>query len=389
MSTLRYSTAGESHGKGLLALVEGLPAGLAVDLEAVARQLALRQQGRGRGPRQAIESDRAEILCGVKGNRTLGSPLALWIANKDATLETLPPVRAPRPGHADLAGCLKMGCKDAREILERTSARETAARVAAGTVAAGLLEAFGIRVFAHVAALGGVTSPPARIRTITAAMVERREASPVRCLDAKASEAMCKAVDAAAEAGDTLGGVVEVAATGVLPGLGGFDRWEHRLDARLAAALMGIPSVKGVEFGAGFAASATPGRDVHDEILFNPVLVDDGKPHGFVRASNRAGGLEGGLTNGETVLARAAFKPIPTLKQPLKTVDLATGRGAEAAVERGDTCAVPAGAIVAEAVVAFELARALRDKFGGDSLEEMQRNAAGYVQQLRDFIPPK
>ncbi|MHC4599985.1 MAG: chorismate synthase [Planctomycetota bacterium] len=387
MADLKYATAGESHGKGLIALVEGLPAGMALDLEAVEKYLKRRQGGYGRGGRQAIEEDRAEPMAGVKGGKTLGSPLALWIANRDATLDSLPPVLAPRPGHADLPGCLKVGCKDAREILERSSARETAARTAAGAVALQLLQPFGVRVFGSVIELGDVKAPRKPVKQVTPALEAQREASLVRCLDPEASEVMMRAVDAAREAGDTLGGTVEVNATGVLPGLGGFDRWEARLDARLAAALMGIPSVKAVEIGAGFLASRQKGSDVHDEILFNPALIADGKPHGFFRASNRAGGIEGGLSNGETITVRAGLKPIPTLAKPLKTVNIATGRGDSAATERADICAVPSAVVIAEAVVAFELARTYREKFGGDSLEEMSRNFEGYVASLRDFLP--
>jgi chorismate synthase len=387
MSRLRYRTAGESHGKGLLALVEGLPAGLEVDLEAVAETLARRQKGHGRGGRQAIERDRAEALAGLKGGVTLGTPLALWIANRDATLEDLPPVHTPRPGHGDLAGCLKMACKDAREILERTSARETAARTAAGAVATQLLARFGVRVFAHVVAVGPVEAPASPVKEIGAALVNQRESSPVRCMNPGASEKMVKAIDEAREAGDTLGGVLEGVATGVLPGVGAFDHWEDRLDARLAHAVMGIPSVKGVAFGAGFPAAGRRGSEVHDEILFNPSRVADGKAHGFFRATNRAGGIEGGMANGEPVVVRAHLKPIPTLGKPLRTVNLQTGRGEEAATERSDVCAVPSAAVILEAVMAFEVARAYRDKFGGDSLEEMARNIEGYVRSLRDFIP--
>jgi chorismate synthase len=387
MTTLQYVTAGESHGKGLLALVEGLPAGLPLDLLEVGAALARRQKGHGRGPRQAIEEDRAEALSGLKGGKTLGSPLALWIANRDASLERQPAVVRPRPGHGDLAGCLKIGCKDARDVIERTSARETAARVAAGAVAAQLLARFGVKAFAHVVGIGPAEARAQRVKEITPDLVARRESSAVRCLDEEAGKAMVEAIDAAASAGDTLGGVVEAVATGLLPGVGGYDRWESRLDARIAAALMGIPSVKGVEIGQGFAASRKRGSEVHDEILYNPILVQDGKAHGFLRSSNRAGGVEAGMSNGEPIVVRAAFKPIPTLKKPLRTVDLLTGRGVEAADERSDVCAVPSAAIIVEAALAFELARAVREKFGGDSIEEMARNVEGYVQALREFIP--
>ncbi|MHC5038152.1 MAG: chorismate synthase, partial [Planctomycetota bacterium] len=269
MVTLRYSTAGESHGKGLITVVEGLPAGLAVDQEGLNRTLAMRQKGYGRGGRQAIEKDRAEILTGIKGGKALGTPLAIWIGNKDATLETLPPVLTPRPGHADLPGCLKMSCKDAREILERSSARETAARVAAGGVVQQLLALFGVKVFGHVVAIADVEPAMPRVKNIGEALREKREASAVRCLDPEASEKMKAAIDAAREAGDTVGGVVEAVATGLVPGVGGFDRWESRLDARIAFAVMGIPAVKGVAIGDGFGASRKRGSEVHDEILFN------------------------------------------------------------------------------------------------------------------------
>ncbi len=387
MTDLTYVTAGESHGKGILALIEGLPAGLEIDFTSVNETLAMRQKGYGRGGRQKIESDRAEALSGMKGGRTLGTPLALWVANRDAKLETLPRVRAPRPGHADLAGCLKTGSKDARDILERSSARETAGRTAAGAVAAQLIGTLGVNVFAHVTSLGEAKSPRTPVKQVTPALIETREGSPVRCLDDASSREMMRAVDRAGEGGDSLGGVVEAVAVGAVPGVGGFDRWENRLDARIAAAMMGIPAVKGVEIGLGFSASEKPGRDVHDEIHFNPALVADGKPHGFFRASNRAGGLEGGMTNGEAVVVRVALKPIPTLKKPLKTVDLDTGRGMEAAAERSDVCAVPSAAIIVEAVLAFEMARAYREKFGGDSTDEMQRNYRAYVESLRGFIP--
>jgi chorismate synthase len=387
MADLKYSTAGESHGKALVAVVEGLPAGLPVDWKAVDDALKRRQGGYGRGGRQKIEEDRVEVLSGVKGGKTLGSPLALLIANRDATLEDLPPVVAPRPGHADLPGCLKVSCKDAREILERSSARETAARTASGAVAAQLLERFGVRIFGSVIALGSVKSKHVPFKALKPALLEQRESSPVRCLDEEATKRMVAEVDEACEDGDSLGGVVEVHALGAIPGLGGFDRWESRLDARLAYAAMGIPSVKGVEIGGGFSAAASRGSEVHDEILYNPSLVADGKAHGFVRASNRAGGIEGGLSNGESIVVRVALKPIPTLAKPLKTVNLLTGAGDLASKERADTCAVPAAVIILEAVVAFELARAYRQKFGGDSLEEMTRNHEGYVQGLREFLP--
>jgi len=404
---LRYLTAGESHGRGLVTLVEGLPAGLPVDLTAINEQLHRRQQGYGRGGRMRIEQDQAEILSGVRHGETLGSPVALVVWNRDwdnwrevMSPEALaePPARPrtvtrPRPGHADLAGVLKFDRADARDILERSSARETAARVAAGTLARLLLRQAGAEVYSHVVRIGPVAvpedpgnpgnpdspdspdSPDGPQGLSPRDLAERAGASPVRCADPAASQAMVQAIDEAKAQGTSLGGVAEVLVTGLPPGLGSHVSWDRKLDGLLAQALMSIQSVKGVEVGLGFAAAGLPGHQVHDAIYF-----EDGR--GFHRRTNRAGGLEGGMTNGETLVVRAAFKPIATLYRPLATVDLTTHQAVEASVERSDTCAVPAGAVIAEAVVAFTLAQAFLEKFGGDSLTEFLRNLAAYRRRL-------
>lgn len=400
---LRYLTAGESHGRGLVALVEGLPAGLPVDLTAINEQLHRRQQGYGRGGRMRIEKDQAEILSGVRHGQTLGGPVALAVWNRDwdnwrevMAPEALPEppalprtVTRPRPGHADLAGVLKYDRTDARDILERSSARETAARVAAGTLARLLLRQAGIEVYSHVVRIGRVSVPegqggeagPDVPRDLEApspaVLAARAEASPVRCADRAASAAMVQAIDEAKARGTSLGGVAEVLVTGLPPGLGSHVSWDRKLDGLLAQALMSIQSVKGVEVGLGFAASALPGDQVHDAIYY-----EEGR--GYYRLTNRAGGLEGGMTNGETLVVRAAFKPIATQYRPLATVDLSTHQPAEASVERSDTCAVPAGAVIAEAVVAFTLAQACLEKFGGDSLAEFLRNLDAYRRHLEE-----
>jgi len=380
---LRFLDAGESHGPGLVGVVEGLPAGLPVTTGYIDAQLARRQGGYGRGGRMRIEADRVRFLSGVRGGLTLGSPVALLIVNRDwvnwrrimgaggdaAVDERV--VTCPRPGHADLAGAMKYGHRDVRNVLERSSARETAMRVAVGTLARRLLEELGVTVCGRVTCIGQVadsSSPP------PLEWAGRVAASPVSCWDPAVAEAMMQAIDRAREAGDTLGGVMEVAAVGVVPGLGSHVHWDRRLDGLLAGALMSIQGIKGVEIGAGFAAAGLPGSAVHDEIGYAP-------GRGFYRATNRAGGIEGGMTNGEVVLVRAAMKPIPTLGRPLASVDLHSHRPSRAAVERSDVCAVPAAMVVAEAVVAWELARAFLEKFGGDSLADLK--AGGYLYQSR------
>jgi chorismate synthase len=383
---MRYLTAGESHGPALCAIVEGLPANLSVAVERINHDLARRQQGYGRGGRMKIESDRALVLSGLRFGRTLGSPLTLQINNRDfenwrgrmdpqgEEPEGLEAVTRPRPGHADLSGALKYNLSDVRDVLERASARETAARVAVGAVAKELLRPFGIVVYSQVVAVGGVKARPLSPQEL-ADRYAQVEGSPLRCGDAEAAAAMMVAVDRARETGDSLGGVVEVVVAGVPVGLGSHTHWDRRLDGRLAAALMSIQAIKGVEIGDGFETAHRPGSQVHDEIGYR-------EGQGYYRLTNRAGGIEGGISNGEPIVIRAAMKPIPTLYRPLKSVDMRDRQPFEAAVERSDTCAVPAAAVVAEAVTAWEVAQALREKLGGDSLEEMQDNLEQYRQRL-------
>jgi chorismate synthase len=391
MGRLRFSTAGESHGRGLVALVEGLPAGLPVAASTVDHDLARRMQGHGRGARMKIEQDRIEWISGVRAGETLGSPVAMLVWNKDwenwedvMAPEGTPGeprrrrLERPRPGHADLTGILKYARDDARDILERASARETAARVAAGALARILLAELGIEVGSHVLSLGGVVAtPPA---TLPTPLNETSDRSRVRMLDAAAEAKAVEAIDRAKKEGDTLGGEVEVVARGVMPGLGSHVHWDRKLDGRLAGILMSIQAVKGVEIGTGFANARRPGSQVHDPIVAAPEEETTG---GYRRTSNHAGGLEGGMTNGEPVVVRVAMKPIATLMQPLATVDLRTGEAAKAQSERSDVTAVPALGVIAEASVCLVLADAVLEKFGGDSLVELRRNVAGYRDQLR------
>jgi chorismate synthase len=381
---MEYRTAGESHGRALVALVSGVPAGVPLSQNAVDADLARRQVGYGRGGRMAIETDRAMILSGIRFGRTIGSPVALTIGNRDwdnwtdvmATAgEGLDSARmtAPRPGHADLAGCLKTGSRDVRDVLERASARETAARVAAGGVARALLSAVGVRVFSWVERIGDVACGPLDPTDVD---LEAVEASDVRCADAQAARDMRRAIDAAREAGESLGGVFAVAAEGLVPGLGGYAEASGRLDARLAFAVMSVPAIKGVEIGDGFASAALPGSKVHDPIVFD-------EQRGFSRASNHAGGVEGGMTNGETLVLRAAMKPIPTLMKPLATADLDSHEPVDASRERSDVCAVPAAAVVAEAEVAMVLADAYCAKFGEDCLDDMLAALVAYRERIR------
>lgn len=391
MGRLRFATAGESHGKGLVALVEGLPAGLPVAAATVDHDLARRMQGYGRGARMKIEQDKIEWLSGVRAGETLGSPVAMLVWNKDWENweEVMAPegtpgeprrrrLERPRPGHADLTGILKYARDDARDILERASARETAARVAAGALARALLAELGIEVGSHVLSLGGVVAtPPAELPV---PLNETSDRSRVRMLDATAEAKAIEAIDRAKKEGDTLGGEVEIVARGVMPGLGSHVQWDRKLDGRLAGMLMSIQAVKGVEIGAGFANARKPGSQVHDPIVAAPEEEGTG---GYRRISNHAGGLEGGMTNGEPVVVRAAMKPIATLMSPLATVDLRTGEAAKAQSERSDVTAVPALGVIAEATVCLVLADAVLEKFGGDSLVELRRNVAGYRDQLR------
>jgi chorismate synthase len=394
---LRFSTAGESHGKALVALVEGLPAGLPVSAEWVDRDLLRRMQGYGRGARMKIEQDRIEWLSGIRAGETLGSPVAMLIPNRDwanwedvMAHEAVEPgelrrrrVTRPRPGHADLVGVLKYDRVDARDILERASARETTARVAAGALARRLLDEFGVEVGSHVVSLGGVAAAPQA--ELPVPLNEAADRSEVRVLDRAVEPEMVRRIDAAKKAGDTLGGEVEVVARGVVVGLGSHVAWDRKLDGRLAGALMSIPAVKAVEIGLGVEAARRPGSAVHDPIdaasTDRPPAPGDPRA-GFRRRTNNAGGLEGGITTGEPLVLRVAMKPISTLMSPLPTVDLATGQAASAQSERSDVTAVPAMGVIAEAITAIILADAMLEKFGGDSLAEMRRNYDGYLAAL-------
>lgn len=385
----RFTTAGESHGKALVAIIEGVPAGLAVDAGLIDRELWRRQQGYGRGGRMKIEQDHVEVLSGIRQGITLGSPIALMIENRDFVhwQDTMSPspsddppsnprvVTRPRPGHADLAGGLKYGASDLRNILERASARETAARVAAGAIAKQFLAAFGIEILSHAAQLGGIPSQPATptwddIRSIP-------DDSPLRCVDVTAEAEMIAAIDRARSDGDTLGGIFEVVASGVPVGLGSHNSWSDKLDGRIARAMMSIHAVKAVEIGDGIANAARRGSESHDEIL------PADKNGRFVRPTNRAGGLEGGITNGEELRVRGYMKPISTLRKPLRSVDILTGETADAAFERSDITAVPAAGVIGEAMLALVLAEAVREKFGGDSMAEALHNFEGFVHNLR------
>lgn len=385
---LRYLTAGESHGPALVAVIEGMPAGLGLDAAYVNAQLARRQGGYGRGARMKIEADAVRFLSGVRGGFTLGSPITLYIENKDWAnwSQIMSPgqnaqaeeraVTRPRPGHADLAGVLKYGHRDIRNVLERSSARETAARLAAGSVARKLLEELGVEITGHVVQIGGITADNGEGSLSLAGLKERSAASQLLCADRKAEQEMIAAIDKARADGDSLGGVFEIRAAGVPPGLGSYVQWDRKLDARLAAALMSIQAVKGVEVGLGFTAAARTGSQVQDEIFY-----EGGR--GFYRQTNRAGGIEGGMSNGEEIVLRAAMKPIPTLYRPLRSVDLVSKKPFAASVERSDVCAVPAACVVGEAVTAWELACACLDKFGGDSMDELRRSMDSYLDALR------
>lgn len=388
---MRFLTAGESHGPMLVGIIEGLPAGLTLDEAFINRQLALRQGGYGRGGRMSIEKDRVKFLSGVRFGQTTGSPLALAIENRDwvnwQKVMSADPleeteerkVTRPRPGHADLAGGLKYLHRDLRNVLERASARETAMRVAIGSVAALLLRHFGIESAAYVVALGGVTCSPRQRGQGVSVMREKTAGSLLYCPDREAEKLMLEKIDEANKKGDTLGGVFELLVEGVPPGLGSHVHWDRRLDCRLAGALMSIPGIKGVEIGLGFEAAGKPGSMVHDAIVFD----EYGK---ISRAANHAGGLEGGITNGEDIVIRAAMKPIPTLKKPARSIDLASGQPGEATVERSDVCAVPAASVVGEAVVAWELARSFLEKFSGDSLVEIELSWRNYLRLVKEYL---
>ncbi len=369
MPQLRYFTAGESHGPCLIGVVEGLPAGLKIDLAAINRDLARRQQGYGRGGRMKIEADQAEVLSGVRHGETIGSPVTFTVKNRDFKIDELPAVTKPRPGHADLAGVIKYDRQDARDILERSSARETTMRVAIGGACKLLLAEAGVDIVGHIVSLGTVQ---AKTDGLTFAQIrERSEASEVRCADPVAEKQMIEAIDAAKAQGDTIGGVFEVIAIGLPIGLGSHVQWDRKLDANLARGLMSIQAMKGVEIGLGFEAARRLGSQVHDEIL----PAQDGM---LTRAGNNAGGIEGGMTNGQPLVVRVAMKPLSTLMKPMRSVDIQSGQEVKATMERSDVCATPAAAVIGEAVVAFELARAVLDKFGGDSVGELKRNVASY-----------
>jgi len=381
MAQLVVRTAGESHGPAVIALIEGLPAGLPVDAARLDRDLARRQSGYGRGGRQTIEKDRVEILAGVRHGRTIPGPLVLVVRNRDSRLEEAPEVRRPRPGHADLAGALKYLEPDMRNILERASARETAGRVAAGSLAQTLLAEFGVDVLAYVTRIGPVAA------SVPAEMAERRrrrDSSELFTPDPDAEPAMKAAINAADKAGDTLGGLIECVAMGVPPGLGSHVQWTEKLDGRLARAVMSIQAIKAVEIGLGMAVAERLGSQVHDPIGYD-AKSRDAATLGYVRPTNHAGGIEGGMTNGQPVVLVAAMKPIPTLRRPLASVDLKTKRPEDAAHERSDICAVPAASVVVEAVVATELAAAMVEKFGGDSVPQMKAAYEAWRRAAREL----
>jgi chorismate synthase len=387
---LRFLTAGESHGPTLTAIIEGVPAGFAVHVEQINHDLARRQKGYGRGGRMAIERDEVRVLSGVRFGCTTGGPVTLTVENKDfknwhkrmsidpADRGAAQPVTRPRPGHADLAGVLKYNLDDIRDVLERASARETTARVAVGSFARQLLSPFGIDVLGYVVSIGAtVVQAPAAHEL--SALRETAEQSPVRVPDRDAEAAIIAEIDACKQTGDTLGGVVEVSATGLPAGLGSYAQWDRKLDGRLAYALLSLQAAKGVELGLGFRAAAMRGSALHDEIGY------DQERRRFLRLSNNSGGTEGGMSTSEPLRARVAFKPLSTLMQPLRSVDIKTKQPAVGTIERSDVCAVPAAAVIAETVVAFELAKAFLEKFGGDSLAEITRNYEGYLEQVRNF----
>ncbi len=390
---LKFQTAGESHGQGLVAIISGIPAGLRVDLNYVNRDLKRRMGGYGRGGRMKIESDAAQFLSGVRHGQTIGSPVALVIENRDwsnwkdamsvedrqEARDKYKPLSPPRPGHADLAGCLKYNFRDARYVLERASARETAARVGVGALAKLFLLDFGIEVASHVVAVGRAALPPGEFPFDSVLALRAKEEIVLNCVDPATEERMKQEVDFATENRDTVGGIFEVRARGLPPGLGACSQWDERLDGHLAQAVVSIQAVKGVEIGSAMENATHFGSSVQDEIGYNR------QESRFTRKSNRAGGLEGGMTNGQEVIVRGFLKPISTLRRPLESVSFETREPVKAAYERSDVCVVPAAGVVGEAMVALVLARAFLEKFGGDSLEETRRNYEGYLTQVRRF----
>lgn len=399
MATLRYLTAGESHGKALIGILEGIPSGLSLSAEDINRDLGRRQMGYGRGGRMKIESDHAEILSGVRWGKTIGSPITLLIENKDYRNwikgmspyaeddGSIPAVTRPRPGHADLTGAIKYYHHDMRNVLERSSARETAVRVALGAVAKKFLQAFHITIGSFVIQIGtirvkglrdkGVKGSSESSRTLES-IFKKAEKSPVRCPDEQAAKKMTTLIDRIMKSGDSLGGVFEVFATGVPAGLGSYIQWDRRLDGRLAQALMSIQAIKGVEAGLGFEMSRRSGSEVMDEIFYS-------HHYGYYRKTNNAGGMEGGMTDGMPIILRAAMKPIPTLRRALRSIDITTKKPVEAAYERSDICAVPAAGVIGEAMVALTITDAFLEKFGGDSMKEIQQHYDSYVHHIKQF----
>ena len=392
MAQFTFTTAGESHGKGLIVIIEGVPAGLSIDPVSIDHQLWRRQQGYGRGGRMKIEQDQAEILSGVRHGKALGSPIAILIRNRDyenwqdvmsvepreiADEKRARKLTRPRPGHADLAGGLKYDTHDLRDILERASARETAARVAVGAIARSLIGELGVQIASHTAMIGGIPDKP--IEADWNRIISLPDDSQLGCIDSEAERRMIALIDSTKDDKDTLGGIFEVVARGVPPGLGSHTQWNRKLDGILAQAIMCIPAVKAVEIGLGAGVSAETGSKVHDEIGYDP------ETGAFPRLSNRAGGIEGGMTNGEEIRVRGHLKPISTLRRPLASVDVVTKRESSAAFERSDIVAVPAAGVIGEAMISIVLASAALEKFGGDSIGEFRRNHEGYVNQLRDY----
>jgi chorismate synthase len=381
---LHVVTAGESHGPGLTTIVEGLPAGLELEQTALDADLARRQLGHGRGGRMKIEKDTAQVTAGVRHGRTLGGPVALQVANRDfknweermnpwPVEAEVPEVHLPRPGHADLAGVQKYGFTDVRNVLERASARETAARVAGGALAKTFLRALGVHVVSHVTQIGSVRAPERE--GLTLADFADVDSSPVRCLDPEASKAMVEEINVLRKRNESIGGIFELRAYGLVPGLGSHVSWEQRLDGRIAGALLSIQAAKGVGLGDGFDLAGRPGSEAHDEIFYS-------EERGYYRETNRSGGLEGGMTTGEPLVARVAMKPIPTLTKPLRSVDISTREPAQALRERTDSCVVPAAGVVGEAMLAIVLAGAYRDKFGGDHIEDVRTAVAAYCERI-------
>ncbi|TYR76459.1 chorismate synthase [Rossellomorea vietnamensis] len=390
---MRYLTAGESHGPQLTAILEGVPAGMPLSAQDINNELARRQKGYGRGRRMQIEKDQVNIAGGVRHGMTLGSPLALLVENKDWThwtkvmgIEPISPdeqeevkrkITRPRPGHADLNGGIKYGHRDLRNVLERSSARETTVRVAAGAVAKKLLNELGIKVAGHVMEIGGIIANDVSYSSIEE-LIEKTESSPVRCLDDEAAEKMMAAIDSAKKAGDSIGGVVEVIVEGMPAGIGSYVHYDRKLDAKIAMAVMSINAFKGVEFGLGFEMARKPGSEVHDEIAWS-------EEQGYYRKTNRLGGFEGGMTTGMPIVVKGVMKPIPTLYKPLKSVDIESKEEFTASIERSDSCAVPAASVVAESVVAWELANAITEQFNSDQFQRLKHDIAEYRKQSKDY----